>query len=241
VRILVGVPVFRVLDLARQSINSLLGTPADVVVIDNAADEDIKRMLKEDFSYKVHIITNSTNGFCNGGWNQVMHHGLDRGYDIIGLGSSDAQLHSGWHNLLISRASSYDDEVWVPKVGEPISSPNAYDVEHATGGVAGFYMFLPRKAVEFVYPIPAHVKHWFGDQYIFDKLRANGWKVTIMNCMTAYHQQSAITAATPEAYHQIERDKAAWNPTVPNVSTPETFVTSRDFINGRWVNVTRKM
>jgi hypothetical protein len=245
-RVLVGIPVFRVKDLTRIALNSVVNTPADLLIVDNAADQDIKDLISQEFSKAITIVS-TTNEYCNGGWNRAMKYGLENGYDIIGLGSSDVQFHPGWYALLQERAAVYSDEVWVPKVGPYISSPNTYDVDHPTGGVAGFYTFLPRKAVELVYPIPAEYKHWFGDQYMYEKLRANGWKVTIMNCMTANHQQSAITFATPEAYVQIERDIAAWNSAVPPSKITDRpsnqYITTRESTGkpGRWHLVKRKI
>jgi GT2 family glycosyltransferase len=205
---LVGVPVFRVPGLVKTCLDSLVYTSAKVLVVDNNADSDVKKVL-EAYPWTEKIV-NSVNGFCNGGWNQIMKHGLDSGYDIIGLGSSDAVLHPGWYDTLQARAENFTDEVWLPTIGEPVIQQDFKKVEVVTGGVAGFFNFLPRKAVELVYPIPANLRHWFGDQYMFEKLRAHGWKITLLQDMTAYHQQSSITAVTPEAYEVINMDKMEW-------------------------------
>jgi GT2 family glycosyltransferase len=200
-RVLVGVPVFRVSELVYRCLASLVGTPADVLVIDNAADADVKHVLRQ---FPIRTIVNATNEYCNGAWNQVMQHGLAQDYDLIGLGSSDAILSPGWCEALHKRMASFPNEVWIPTLKE-----TPVDAEYADS-VAGYFSFLPRAAVEIVYPIPYTLRHWFGDQYMFEKLRRNGWKTAILGSVRAVHEQSAITARTPEAYTVIEQDKVAW-------------------------------
>lgn len=201
--ILVGVPVFRVAELVERCIISLTETPADVLVVDNAADWEVKQVLKRHEN-KLKIITTDTNTFCNGGWNLIMEYGLSHGYDLIGLGSSDATLKAGWQEALRSRADKAKDEVWVASL-----VPSNQEVQ-VVESIAGFFNFLPRAAVELVYPIPPTIRHWFGDQYMFEKLRSKGWKTVVLNTLKATHQQSAITCRTPEAYGVIEQDKLAW-------------------------------
>lgn len=201
-KLIVGVPVFRIPDLVRRCLTSLADSPADILVVDNAADLDVKAVLGE-FSGKIQVITNATNTFCNGAWNKIMEYGLLQGYDLIGLGSSDAELLPGWHEALQQRMNCFSDEVWIPSLRE------GADVEYADS-VAGYFSFLPRAAVKLVYPIPAGLKHWFGDQYMFEKLRRSGWKTAVLQSVKARHQQSAVTAATSEAYAVIEQDKLAW-------------------------------
>lgn len=207
-RVLVGVPAFRVPDLVRRCIDSVANTPADILVVDNASDLDVKDVIR---SYGSRVMTqvNDKNRFCNGAWNQIMDYGYVNHYDVIGLGSSDAQLHAGWYDTLVARAQSHDNEVWLPEVGEP-GSGFTPEAENVTGGVAGYFSFLPKRAILPVYPIPLRFRHWYGDQHIFDTLRGMGWKVTILRNMRAYHQQSAITAVTPEAYEAIKLDQIAW-------------------------------
>ncbi len=204
-KILVGVPVFRVPDLVVSCLNSVKGTPADVLVIDNAADADVKAKL---LGYNT--IVNAVNGFCNGAWNQIMEYALQRDYDAVGLGSSDAMLHHGWYEAITRRLERYGKEVILPSIGEPVVNPDFTLAEHPTGGVAGYFSFLPREAVEIVYPIPRNLKHWYGDQYMFEKLRTLGWKIAVLSEVRAYHQQSAITARTPEAYEAINEDIKEW-------------------------------
>ena len=132
-----------------------------------------------------------------------MEYGLVHDYDLIGLGSSDAELLPGWYAALEYRLKNFSNEIWIP------SLTDAVEVEYAES-VAGYFSFLPRAAVHTVYPIPATLRHWFGDQYMFEKLRSMGWKTAILPSVKAKHQQSAITYRTPEAYTVIAQDAAAW-------------------------------
>jgi GT2 family glycosyltransferase len=209
VRTLVGIPVFRVPDLVRRCLASIIGTPADIVVIDNASDSDVKQVLR-GFKNKCKVITNDRNLYCNGAWNQILSEGIAGGYECIGIGSSDVEMHSGWYETLTKRLDNYSKEVLIPRVGSLVPNPDYMAGEVVTGGVAGYFTFLPREAAELVYPIPQQLRHWHGDEYIFGKLRSLGWKVVIMRDVTAWHEQSAITAVTPDAYKVIEQDIVSW-------------------------------
>lgn len=203
-RTLVGIPCFRLPDQVGRCLGSLIGNSVDVLAIDNAADADVKRVLHH-FGNRITTITSPSNEYCNGAWNRILKHGLDQGYDIIGIGSSDAILGPGWLAALQARAAVFSDEVWLPRIGEPSEG-----VEHVHGGVAGFFTFLPRRAAGIAYPIPSGLKMWFGDEIIYNRVRAAGFKVTILNTLKAQHEWSSVTAATPEAYTVIEQDKIEW-------------------------------
>ena len=204
---LVGVPIFAVPDLVRSCLSSLVRTPADVLVIDNCSPPDVRAVVDR---YKVTTIVNTVNGYCNGGWNQIMKYGLENNYDVIGLGSSDVEMHPGWYDLVTNRMSQFPNEIILPSVGEPVQDADYTKGIEVEKGTAGFFTFFRREAIEQVYPIPSQIRHWFGDEYMFTKLRKLGWKTVIMPDLLAYHQWSAITAQNPEAYKVIEEDKKAW-------------------------------
>lgn len=202
-RILVGVPVFRVPDLVERCIISLVDCGADILVVDNAADWEVREVIKRH-KEKIKVIRTESNTFCNGGWNLILDYGIANSYDVIGLGSSDATLKYGWRQALELRAEKTKDEVWIASL--TASNEEVQKVE----SIAGFFSFLPLEAAKVVHPIPSTIRHWFGDQYMFEKLRSKGWSTVILNTLQATHQQSAITYKTPEAYDVIEQDKLAW-------------------------------
>lgn len=201
-RVLVGIPCFRLPDLTRECLKALEG-PATVVAVDNAADRGVKEMLKGLPS--VHVLVSETNGFCNGGWNRIMEYGLHGCFDIIGLGCSDVVLDVGWYENLLRHAER-PNEVWIPALGD--EAKDAPKTVH--GGLPGYFTFFPRKAIESVYPIPDGLRQWFGDQYMYEKLRRESWSTVILNDVRATHRQSAVMMATPEVYEVIEQDKIAW-------------------------------
>jgi hypothetical protein len=202
-KVLIGVPVIRVSGLVQLCLQSLISTPASVLVIDNAADPDVKDVIRS-CGDRVRTIVNGKNLYCNGAWNQIMEHGLNNDYDLIGLASSDVVLYPGWYEKIVQRALSFPNEVWLPNQGKPSSgtvvNPN----------IGWYFSFLPRKAVEMVYPIPYTLRHWFGDTHMAYVLKENGWSWVLLNDMGCDHQQSAITVRVPEAGDVIAQDKIAW-------------------------------
>lgn len=207
IKILVGIPCFRIADQVRRCISALEKTPTDILAIDNNADRDVKDMLVS-FGDRVKILSSPTNEYCNGAWNRILKWGLEGDYDIIALGSSDVELHSGWYEFITKRFETHKDEVWLPCIGEP-NNKGVDDVEYCDN-VAGFFTFIPRPAAELFYPIPHVLKHWYGDVYMFGKIREKRWKVVVLKGMTAWHEWSSVTAANPESYKMIEQDKLEW-------------------------------
>jgi hypothetical protein len=127
-KMLVGVPVFRVPDLVRSCLTALSDSPADILVVDNAADTDVKQVYN---TFKnIHVSFSSTNEYCNGGWNRIFQFGLAHDYDLIAIGSSDAALHPGWYEAIQARAAQVSNEVWVPSIGEPVFNPDPSSVTY---------------------------------------------------------------------------------------------------------------
>lgn len=204
VRILVGIPCFRVADAVRRCLTSLTCSTVDILAIDNAADQDVKNVL--DSFEKISVIHSLTNEWCNGAWNRILEYGIAQEYDIIGLGSSDVTFTFGWEAILRDRFSQYKDEVWLPKVGRPSEG-----AERVRDEKPGFFSFWPLQAAKLVYPIPKELRQWFGDTYMFRKILSFGWHVTELKRLTSEHEQGLIMAANRVATASvIEQDKKAW-------------------------------
>src|SRR5271157_809208 len=186
-RILMATTVYRIPQIARDAIDSILNAhaPVDVLVIDNDANSDIKVLLRE-YEKMVHIISNDTNLYCNGAWNQILEYGLKNNYDLIGFGS--ALLHPNWYPTICSRFAAYPNEVWIPEIGAPVPCPDFHKAHHVGGGNPGYFTFMPRAAVEKFYPIPSPLKQWYGDTYMYNILESWGWRVMVLDEMRAYHQ-----------------------------------------------------
>lgn len=202
-RVLVGVPIYRVAPLAERCLDSLVDTPADILVIDNASDQSCQQVI-QSFEDEIFLVRNSENRYCNPAWNQILEFGLAHDYDVIALGSSDVELDHGWYEALMARVT-HKREVWLPAFTEPVAE-EATEAEN----IAGAFTFLPREAAKLVYPIPEELKLWFGDEWMFTILRGLGWKTMVLNTMPAKHQQSAILSTNPKSYQIIEEDKLAW-------------------------------
>jgi Glycosyl transferase family 2 len=207
-KILMGIPAFRLPDAVCWSIDSVINTPAQVLVIDNAADQDVKNVL-EKYGDKIKVISNSTNGFCNGAWNQILKYGIDNSFDVIGLGT-DVILGPGWYPKVEEYLLKNTKDTCIPNI---VTNPED-DLKEGTlvaENIAGALSFLTLEAAKLVYPIPVGLKHWFGDTYIFGKLRANGWRTVVLGSIKANHPWSQVTCRTPEAYRIIEEDKKEWD------------------------------
>jgi hypothetical protein len=205
-KVLIGVPAFRLPDSVGWSLDPLIDTPAKVLVIDNAADQDVKDVLKR-YEGKIEVIVNSENTYCNGAWNQILEYGLKHDFDVIGLGT-DLILKPNWYNILTEYVKTSDKEVCLPCI---ISKPeDNFDGVKVADNIAGPLTFFPKAAADLIYPIPHSLKHWYGDTYMFGKLRANGWKTVVLGAMKAEHPWSQVTYRTPEAYQVIEQDKIEW-------------------------------
>jgi len=149
-----------------------------------------------------HII-NKKNNYCNGAWNQAMEYFLQGDWDYLALGSSDVIMGRDWQNKIPTNPK----EVFVPSYVEKLEWLNKpYELK---GGVAGACTIFPREAIKMVYPIPKQLKLWFGDEYIFTKLRNLGWKIMQAE-LTAYHYGSLSIMSNPRSMRIIKEDKKAW-------------------------------
>ena len=216
-KMLVGIPVFRLGNVASYTLNSVIDTPADVLIVDNGADADVKRAIT---AYpRAKVIVNEKNEYVNFAWNQIMKYGLDNGYDIIALGTG-TRLHPGWYDPICHRADEFSKEIWMPACGEPQQNPNYLNVQ-TSRCYPGFFTWLPREAVEIVYPIHPTLRHWYGDAHIGITLMNLGWNVTILNEVRADHQWGVVRMANPDCGAVIQADKNAWE--VLNRETPNRY------------------
>lgn len=207
-KILVGMPAYKLPDVVNEVLHSMTGTPAQALVVDNASNEDVKRVLR---SYDVPVITNTENLGCNGAWNQILGYGLRNGFDVIGL-NTDAALKPGWYESLVDWINSNPKTCVVTNVGKPETPTHLFEVSGSP------LTFLPREAAEIVYPIPQKLVHWFGDTYMFVKLRRLGWKMMVVGHIRADHRWSRITEVSPEVSPVIPQDKIEWKKLYPEIT-----------------------
>lgn len=201
---LATMPIYNAPDLTRRSIESL--GSVDKYLVYNTVMPDIYEKYG-GFRFK-------ENKGCNPAWNEGMRYFLKGKWDWLMLGSSDVILHDRWRELFDQIEPV--DEVYVPHWTKSEEEMRIIDHElhplktELTGGVMGAFIFLPRKAVEVVYPIPRGLNLWFGDEYIFTKLRNRGFRVMQLDHLFAYHHVSTGISGNPEAEKIIEGDKVIW-------------------------------
>lgn len=154
-------------------------------------------------------IVNDPSLYCNGAWNQAMEYFLKGDWTHLALGTSDVIMQSDWKKFIPRRKN----EVWIPTYIESLDNLG-YVIgkrELLEYGVAGAFTILPRAAVEIVYPIPEQLKLWFGDQYMYEKLRKHGWKVMQYKGVAYHYGSISIMSNQHEALNIIEADKVAWS------------------------------
>ena len=99
---------FNGLEDTRKCLRSLaaLSSPASVVVVDNASDEDPTQSLKQEFP-AVHLIRNSVNAGWSGGNNAGIRFALARGADFIILLNNDTTVHPDLVARLLAAAEAH--------------------------------------------------------------------------------------------------------------------------------------
>jgi len=209
-RLLYGIPAYRLQGHVGNCLFSTTSTPADVLVIDNNADRSVK---EEIARYpRAIVIRNAHNNYCNGAWNQILEYGIRNQYDVIALGT-DAMPHTGWYDTVNKRFSEFKKEVVSPIEARQVLTPDHTVVHHEWP--CGQIFFLTLEAAKKVYPIPECLRHWFGDNYIFDKLAYLGWRMISLRDLTMDVQsQGAVTVSASQHGEPIgpviEADKKAW-------------------------------
>lgn len=205
-KILVGIPVIYDFNCVKRCLAHIKGADG-IIIIDNNATPDIKNLIEP-----YNKIVNDKNIYVNPAWNQLMRYFLDHPeFDTIIILNSDIYLKNDVFKKL--KLLDLDAMKVIPLVAgvsefSDVLEPSIRIVED---GVPGVFICLSRKMVEAVYPIPEEIKLWFGDNWIFGKLRKLDYKMTIYNDLQAIMDWSRSIGKLPEATALIEEDKKAWN------------------------------
>lgn len=219
-KILVCIPVLYNGVVLEECLSHLVNRPnVDILVLDNGADADVKLVL-HDFQmlHGIKVWHNSTNEFVNRPWNDFINHFLDSTeYDHLCIMNSDLYLQEDWADILQKRWTVDPDEVLSPHIiddktmmEKPIGrEPAKADVLET--GPPGVFITLNRMQAKLVYPLPFDiVKIWFGDTYIYDLLRADGYHVLAPINFLAFHHWSTTLERLPLRDKLLEQDKQAW-------------------------------
>lgn len=211
-KLLVTMPIFNNPPVTQESVDSVKKDGVDLYFVTNTADILMTSIIEE---YPNQI--NNDNKGCNYAWNEGMKYFLKGDWDWLGLGSSDVVFHKNWYEVL--KNINGGKKVYVPNIAnslnelrslsEPIRVED-YDQQELTGGVAGIFTFMPRKAVEMVYPIPDGFNLWFGDEWIYTVLRRLGWKVVLVKTLFCHHYCSVGVNAVENRDKIIEGERVHW-------------------------------
>lgn len=202
--ILVGMLTYKKAAITQRAIASI-GTDVDLLVVDNGADKDVKAILPVEG-----VIHNNKNVGVNPGWNQIVSHFLAGDWKWLVVASSDVTMANDWATVLRSKMD-VPKAVFIPRLVDNVHDinrrgPETVEVVHSA--TAGYFYCMPREAVEIAFPIPEEIKIWFGDEWVFTKLRRLGWETQIVNNMLAHHVWSSNI--TSQCIKLIEEDKVAW-------------------------------
>lgn len=203
-KILVGIPVLYNDTTCLKAFRSVI-EEADVLIIDNGAEDDVKqaiRIFKDELhGHGIFVIENEANKYVNPAWNQILKYFLDSEYyDQLIIMNSDLIMHKGWSQTLVNGISC------VSTGGEHKQD------EEVFAGTPGIAIHLNKEMAKLVYPLPKSIKIWFGDQFIYEKIRKAGYKTIIRaNWMVHHwHNGSQTCQKLPEFQEIIAQDKLAW-------------------------------
>lgn len=213
-RTLVGIPVVTGAHHCKAAIDSVKGG-ADVLIIDNGADEEVKVMLDgyaED--ERIHVIQNPKNIYVNPAWNQILEYFMKWGrYDRLVIMNSDLSMGYLWDLVCSAQWNKDSDAILVPVINpkeDIYPCPYLLPATLVKEGTPGVFITLNRHQARLVHPIPDSIRIWFGDNWIYEILRASGYKTIIPPNLIATTQWSQTIKRIPEAAEIIEQDKIAW-------------------------------
>lgn len=213
-KILIGIPVVTGAVHCKAAIDSVKNG-ADVLVIDNGADEEVKLLLN---SYaedeRINVSVNPKNIYVNPAWNQIIAYFITHPeYDRLIIMNSDLSMGYLWDSVCRAQWDKDKDAILVPVINANEQIPPApylLDAQIVTEGTPGVFITLTRKQANIVYPIPETLKIWFGDNWIFSILRGCGYKTIIPPNLNTTTQWSQTIKRVPEAAEIIEQDKIEW-------------------------------
>lgn len=221
-KILICIPCLTGAHHVKEAIESVINkTDVDVFILDNGADEDVKKVIDEfEWNDSVFVWRESKNIFVNPAWNQFLRVFLtNEKYSHMVLMNSDLIMQKDFDIVLRNRWNVDENEVIIPQM---IQDKNAMQSDVDTNvsgaqkvyeGTAGVFITLNRKQAEIVHPLPTECLVWFGDEFAFTILRALNYDTVIPENLLSYHYWSQTVQRVAGISEIIERDKLAWEAT----------------------------
>jgi GT2 family glycosyltransferase len=217
-KILIGIPCLYGHGHTEDAIKSVVFHPnVDLLLIDNGAESDIKRLIKEYSGFgNTHVISNKENVYVNPAWNQIIDVFLKGDWDLLCIMNSDLTMQFNWADSLRNLYEKFgDDYTYIPVVKEDRNdikirvNPSEFNV-FTVASAPGIFITLNRKQAKLIYPIPEDCKVWFGDDWIYGILRGLGCKTAVASNLIAYHGVSQTVQRVEGIDRVIANDKIAW-------------------------------
>jgi len=177
---------------------------SDVLIIDNDAEPEIKKLI-EPYTK----IINPRNIYVNPAWNMGMEYFLKGSWDFLCIMNSDISMIWNWEEFCLS----YFDGSWMlPTQVTGAEMPDRIDMrDHykvIKEGFPGIFMFMDREMVKKAYPIPKGLKLWFGDNWIFNRTKREQRVYYNLKCE---HGNSRSVCKLEDFTDIIEQDKIEWS------------------------------
>jgi hypothetical protein len=221
-KILVGIPCLFGAEHTKQAIESVINKQdVDVLLIDNGAEQSVKQVLAYYKQKGAVVIRNEQNIYVNPAWNQIMQYFiLLSQYTHVVIMNSDLIMQKNWAEVLKNRWSENPDEICLPimdvskELVEGSVNIQISPAQRVYNGTPGVFITLSRKQVEMIYPIPERCKVWFGDNWIYDIMRALNYPTVIPENLLSHHYWSQNVSKVAGISEIIEEDKKQWNEVV---------------------------
>lgn len=213
---LIVMPAVKNVHVTREAIDSVINHPVDIILCANGADQDVIDLMyqyKELKPDRVSVWIEPVNIGVNPVWNKFVAYFMNTDYTHIGILSSDVILHHQWLEYLERWDSISDVPIPVEvdrdtlKLGIDVSENKR---EIATEGLNGIFIWLTKFQAKVSFPIPEDIKIWFGDNWIHESLRQQGYATVIHHNFRAFHGGSVTLQAMEGTNALIEQDKVAW-------------------------------
>jgi glycosyltransferase involved in cell wall biosynthesis len=218
-------PIWNCREYVDKTINSLLKNTKHkyelILIDDNSNEFDGKKYLKELYNrtssqfITVKTILNTKQNYTNYNWNLGVNKSTG---DFIAIINSDIELLTEeWDDYLIEclelgyeLVNPYQtDDVYNCNYMKPPQDDFLYRYN-----IRGACFMMSRRFVDRVFPIPKKLIHWFGDNYISQKLK--DWLYDIRVVIKHYISQSARTMKMQDFWGMVYKDSQEYKKLFPD-------------------------
>ena len=210
------IPVLNQLDLTKQlfgciSKNSIL--PSEIILIDNASEEDFSDFPKKYENLNIKYIKNEKNIGVNPSWNLGIS--LSKGKYVSILNSDIIISTSFFKKTIQALQISNDFGIIIPNTTKDRNSnlendqlPIIRDVEKREG-----WAFTIRKEIlDKIKPIPLELNLFFGDDYFFECSKLLGYRnIKVMNNLIYHYKNATINNEVSKTFRNImKKEREEW-------------------------------